>query len=41
MICLVGALIIVGSLVGGALLYMKTDRLDREIRTQLEERRER
>jgi len=34
-----GTLIIVGSLVGGLLLYLKTDRLDREIRAQLEERR--
>ncbi len=39
MICLVGALIILGSLVGGYLLYRNTDRLDREIRAQLEERR--
>jgi len=41
MICLVGALIILGTLVGGFLLYLKTDRLDREIRAQLEERRAR
>ncbi len=39
MIGLVGALIILGTLVGGFLLYMKTDRLDRDIRAQLEERR--
>lgn len=38
MICLVGVLIIVGALVGGFLLYVKTDQLDREIRAQLEER---
>ncbi len=41
MINIVGALIIIGSLVGGYLLYVQTDRLDREIRAQLEERRER
>ena len=39
MICFIGALIILGSLIGGGLLYLKTDRLDREIRAQLEERR--
>jgi hypothetical protein len=39
MICLVGALIILGSLVGGYLLYTNTDRLDRQIRAELEEGR--
>jgi hypothetical protein len=38
MIGLVGGLIIVGSLLGGFLLYRQTDRLDREIRAQLGER---
>jgi len=38
MTTIVGALIIVGALVGGLLLYLKTDSLDREIRAQLEER---
>ena len=41
MICLVGVLIILGSLVGGYLLYAKTDQLDRQIRVELGEGRER
>ncbi len=39
MIGIVGALIILGSLVGGYLLYVQTDRLDRQIRAELEEGR--
>ncbi len=39
MTVLLGTVLIVGTLAGGLMLYLKTDRLDREIRAQLEERR--
>jgi len=41
MTTLIGTCIIVGTVVGGLLLYLKTDRLDREIREQQEERQRR
>lgn len=41
MTCFIGAAIIFGVVIGGVMLYLKTDRLDREIRSQQDEPRRR